>query len=176
MLNAWTTCLPAQRLRTLLLMHLCHLNSLSWKAFFMVWPTNISPEAFLKTLATADVLVYTCNRSAGDTKVPIESITVLFAGLMRPKEAKARLYLFRLKALTPRPLQRRKCWWLGHSANTCRSSTECRSHSASHRNTAVYVGELASLRTMIAPPEAAICNLLRSSRNGTVTEQRLYKW
>lgn len=96
-------------------------------------PTNISPEAFLKMLAPADVVsVYRCNRSVGDTRVPTESVIVSFAGLTRPTEVKAWPYLFRVEALSPRPLQCRNCWRFGHSANACRSSTRCVKCGGSH--------------------------------------------
>lgn len=96
-------------------------------------PTNISPEAFLKMVSPAGVTsVYRCTRPVGDTRVPTESVIVTFAGLTRPSELKAWPYLFRVEALTPRPLQCRNCWRFGHSANACRSSLRCANCGGAH--------------------------------------------
>lgn len=72
------------------------------------------------------VSVYRCSRVSDNQRVPTESVIVTFAGTTRPSEIKAWPLLYRVEALSPRPVQCVQCWRYGHSIKGCRSDVRCR--------------------------------------------------
>lgn len=76
---------------------------------------NMTPSEVLEMFAEAGaILVYRCGRVLEKNRVPTVSVIVTFAGLNRPTEIKAWPFIYRVKPLSPRPIQCVKCWHYGH--------------------------------------------------------------
>lgn len=88
---------------------------------------NMTPQEVLEMFAPAGAIsVYRCGRVVENSKIPTESVIVTFAGSARPSEIKAWPLIYRVEALSSRPLQCVRCWRYGHTVKGCRSSARCR--------------------------------------------------
>lgn len=78
------------------------------------------------------VSVFRCSCNIEKKKLPTESVIVTFAGTVKPTEIKAWLLNFCVEALSPHPVQCRKCWRYGHTLKGCRSDVSCRTYAEQH--------------------------------------------
>lgn len=95
--------------------------------------TDMSVNDMLEEFAPAGVIaVHRCSRIENDSRYPTESVIATFAGVSLPSEIKVWPLIFRVEALSPRPLQCKKCWRFGHSVGGCKSAARCCSCGGDH--------------------------------------------